>query len=78
MREWRAKLEASGFRPSIASSFRLRLEFSSWVRRIDTAEAHVQAICSLQALAGAQVNEHFALEADGSFTLDAMLMTAEG
>jgi ubiquinone/menaquinone biosynthesis C-methylase UbiE len=78
VREWRAKLEASGFRPSIASSFRLRLEFSSWVRRIDTAEAHVQAIRSLQALAGAQVTEHFALEADGSFTLDTMLMTAEG
>lgn len=74
--EWRAMLEAAGLRPGAVSRFRLRLEFSSWIGRMNTPEVHVQAIRSLQGRAGAEVAEHFAFEADGSFTLDAMLMSA--
>jgi ubiquinone/menaquinone biosynthesis C-methylase UbiE len=75
--EWQAKLESAGFRPSTASRFRLRLEFLSWVERIGAPAVHREAIRSLQSRAGAQVSGHFALEPDGSFTIDTMLMTAE-
>ena len=75
--EWRAMLAAAGFVPGHARAFRLRLGFASWTERIRTADAHSQAIRSLQRVAGAEVRSHFGLEDDGSFTLDTMLMTAE-
>ena len=76
--EWQALLENAGFRPAKALRFRLRLEFSSWVKRMDTPESHVRAIRSLQERAGVDVARHFQIEADGSFMLDTMLMEAEG
>jgi hypothetical protein len=53
------------------------LEFSSWIERMKTPEPHMRAIRSLQAMAGSAVARHFELEADGSFTLDSMLMVAK-
>jgi ubiquinone/menaquinone biosynthesis C-methylase UbiE len=76
--EWRTMLEAAGFRPAAASRYRLRLEFSSWVKRMNTPQLYVEAIRSLQQRAGADVVKHFEIEPDGSFTIDTMLMTAEG
>ena len=76
--EWRGMLENAGFQPTEASRFRLRLEFSSWVRRINTPELHIQAIRSLQAMAGADVCQYFEIEPDGTFKLDTMLMIARG
>ena len=76
--EWRAMLEAAGLKPGAPSRFRLRLEFSSWIKRMNTPEIHAQAIRSLQQRAGAEVTRHFEIEPDGSFTIDTMLMTAEG
>jgi len=75
--EWQAMLSAAGFRPGAVAPFRLRLDFSSWISRMNTPEAHVQAIRSLQQRAGADVSGHFAIEADGSFTIDTMLLRAE-
>ncbi len=76
--EWHAMLEGAGFRPGAVSLFRLRLEFSSWIGRMNTPESHVQAIRSLQARAGAEVRRYFEIEADGTFTIDTMLLPAEG
>lgn len=76
--QWRAMLESAGFVPGPVSRFRLRLEFSSWVKRMNTPEIHVQAIRSLQARAGTEVIRHFEIEADGAFTIDTMLMSAQG
>jgi SAM-dependent methyltransferase len=76
--QWRAMLEAAGFRPADASRYRLRLEFSSWVKRMNTPQLYVEAIRSLQQRAGADVVRHFEIETDGSFTIDTMLMTAQG
>jgi ubiquinone/menaquinone biosynthesis C-methylase UbiE len=75
--EWRQAAKAAGFRPGEASRFRLRLEFSSWITRMNTPEIHVQAIRSLQARAGEEVTGYFAIEPDGSFTLDTMLLRTE-
>ena len=76
--EWQAMLQAAGLRPGMVCLFRLRLEFSSWIKRMNTPATHVQAIRSLQERADAEVLKHFEMEADGSFTLDTVLMTAEG
>jgi len=76
--EWQAMLAKVGFRPGELSRFRLRLEFLSWIKRMKTPDVHVRAIQSLLACAGAEVVSHFAVEADGSFTIDTMLIAAAG
>ncbi len=54
---------------------RLRLEFASWIARINTPEIHAAAIRSLQVGASKDVLAHFAVEPDGTFTLDTADMT---
>jgi len=73
--EWRTHLASAGFAVGPATTYRLRLEFSAWIARMQTPPAHVQAIRSLQRRAGAEVMEHFAIEEDGSFTVDTVLIT---
>ena len=58
--------------------YRIRLEFSAWVARMNTPPIFVAAIRALQAKADEDVVRHFAIEADGSFSIDTMLMVAEG
>ncbi|MBZ8132343.1 class I SAM-dependent methyltransferase [Afifella sp. IM 167] len=75
--EWLAALEGAGFVLRKVATHRVRLEFQSWVERIGTAEVHVAAIRSLQGQASDSVAAHFAIEPDGSFTLDAAIIEAE-
>jgi hypothetical protein len=74
--EWCALLAHAGFDVGSITRFRLRLEFGTWIERMKTPPAHVQAIRSLQAYAGAEVREYFAIEPDGSFTVDTVLIAA--
>lgn len=74
--EWQALLQAAGLVPGEAETYRLRLEFQSWVDRIASPESHRPALRSLLAGAAAEVKQHFAVEADGSFTIDTMLVVA--
>ncbi len=74
--EWQGALAAAGFKPGLAHSYRLRLEFASWIERMKTPAAQVQAIRALQQRAGAEVSDYFEFEADGSFTVDTMLVAA--
>ena len=74
--EWRSLLAQAGFDIGSVTRYRLRLEFGSWIERMKTPAAHVQAIRSLQACAGAEVREYFAIEQDGSFTVDTVLIAA--
>ncbi len=74
--EWRAMLAAAGFTPGAARESRPRMEFASWIARIRTPAVNVAAIRALQASASAEVAEHFRIEADGSFLLDALLIEA--
>jgi SAM-dependent methyltransferase len=75
---WRTMVEAAGFKPAHCSRYRIRLEFASWIARINTPPTLSAAIRALQAKADKDVVRHFAIEADGSFSIDTMLMTAEG
>jgi SAM-dependent methyltransferase len=75
--QWRAALSAAGFAPGRPTLRRLRLEFGSWIERMRTEEVHRRAIRSLQDAAPAAVRQHFAIEPDGSFTVDTMVLDAE-
>jgi ubiquinone/menaquinone biosynthesis C-methylase UbiE len=74
--EWEAALRRAGFAPATPVLRRLRLEFGAWVARMRTPEIHVRAIRSLQSLASRDVVEAFALEPDGTFTVDTMTLEA--
>ncbi|WP_122038470.1 class I SAM-dependent methyltransferase [Asaia bogorensis] len=73
--EWRRSLESAGFALEDYQPLRLKLDFTSWVARTRTPALHQQAILSLQRATDAGTRQHFAVEADGSFTLDTALFT---
>lgn len=68
--EWLRALSAAGFTPGPLTRRRLKLDFSSWIARINTPEPHVSAIRSLQNMVADNVRAYFEIEADGSFTID--------
>lgn len=74
--QWVRALEEAGFTPGEPVLRRVRLEFSSWIERMRTPEVNVRAIRSLLAGAPGEVARHFGIEADGSFTVDAMTLEA--
>ncbi len=74
--EWLAALGRAGFGVTALRTWRLRMDFASWVERMQTADTHIAAIRSLQNLLARDVAERFALEPDGSFQLDTMLIEA--
>ena len=75
-KEWEEALRAAGFRPGAAIERRVVLDFASWVTRMRTPSAHVEAIRSLQTRMSSEVAAHFAIQPDGSFTLDTMTIEA--
>lgn len=75
--EWRAMLAEAGFVPGAVRHWRVRMDFPSWIARMGTPESSAAAIRALQAGAPEPVRSHFALEDDGSFTLDVMMIEAE-
>lgn len=74
--QWRTYLQEAGLTPQVPQTFRLPLAFQAWVERINTPPAHRPALLSLQAGAAPEVKAHFAIQNDGSFTLDTMLIVA--
>jgi ubiquinone/menaquinone biosynthesis C-methylase UbiE len=74
--EWRTMLEQAGFTISAVTTGRLRMDFADWTARMRTPPDRVTAIRALQVLAGSEVAGHFEIEADGSFTIDTILIEA--
>lgn len=72
--EWRVMLEQAGFAIGAVSHGRLRMDFADWTARMRTTPDRAAAIRSLQALASSEVAGHFAIEADGSFTIDTIVI----
>ena len=73
MAEWIAALGRAKFAIAGLRTFRLHLDFDSWIARMRTPEDNVRAIRALQKAAAAETRAHFAIEEDGSFMLDVML-----
>lgn len=74
--QWHGFLAAAGFAVTQTTPRRLRLEFASWIARMQTPPVRADAVRSLQESASAAVSSHFALEPDGSFTIDTAAITA--
>jgi ubiquinone/menaquinone biosynthesis C-methylase UbiE len=74
--EWLTLFEGAGFTARIRSRWRLPLEFGTWVARMRTPPERVAAIRSLWSGAPDEVRQHYAVQADGSFELDALMIEA--
>lgn len=74
---WRAMLAEAGFVPGREILRRLRLDFTAWITRMATPAEDVAAIRRLQERASESVRGYFALEPDGTFTMDALTIEAE-
>jgi hypothetical protein len=74
--EWRQALTDSGFALERSAASRLRLEFASWIARMATPDVEAGAILALQRRMSKDVIELFDIEADGSFTVDVLMLEA--
>jgi len=74
--EWLGALGRAGFAIEACRTSRLRLDFPSWIARMRTPEDNVKAIRALQNAAAQDTKAHFAIEPDGSFVLDTMVIEA--
>lgn len=74
--EWAAMLREAGFEPSPATPYKVRIDYTAWIARMQTPPVCANAIRALQAEMSEEVLKHYAIEADGSFMLDAMSMKA--
>ncbi|MGB5096317.1 MAG: methyltransferase domain-containing protein [Porticoccaceae bacterium] len=74
--EWLQLVAQAGLKPERHALSRLRLEFASWVARMQTPEPLRVAIRTLQDGASSEVRDYFAIEADGSFSADVLVLWA--
>jgi SAM-dependent methyltransferase len=72
--EWLAGLARGGFALQNSHTWRLRMDFPTWTARMRTPADNVTAIRALQAAAAAETRAYFAIEADGSFLLDVLML----
>jgi ubiquinone/menaquinone biosynthesis C-methylase UbiE len=74
--EWLEMLAAASFEARIALEWNLRLDFQSWIERMQTPEPSIKVIRSLLSAAPQEVRSNLLLEADGSFTFPCILFEA--
>ncbi len=74
--QWIEALGRSGFAIEACRTWKLRMDFPVWTARMRTPEENVRAIRALQIAASSETKTHFAIEPDGSFLLDVMMIEA--
>ena len=74
--EWIAALTGAGFAVTATRTWRLRMEFASWIARMRTPDGKRDTIRALQEEASEAVRSHYEIEPDGSFMLDTLLLEA--
>jgi ubiquinone/menaquinone biosynthesis C-methylase UbiE len=72
--EWVAATASAGLAVTAITPRRLRMDYPTWIARMQTPAVQAQAIRALQAVMAAEVKQHFAVEPDGSFTIDAITL----
>ena len=75
--EWSAILGAQGFQVGAHKTWKISLDFKTWVERTQTPQAHVEALSSLLKRAPQEVRSYFQIAADGSFEADSLLIEAK-
>jgi ubiquinone/menaquinone biosynthesis C-methylase UbiE len=74
--EWAAAVERAGFDVEAITRRKIRMDFATWTERMRTPKVQADAVRALQQQASAEVRSHFAIEPDGSFMLDVMVLEA--
>lgn len=74
--EWTAAVERAGFDVEAVTRRQIRMDFATWTQRMRTPKLQADAVRALQQQASQEVRAHFAIEADGSFQLDVMVLLA--
>jgi SAM-dependent methyltransferase len=74
--QWIEALGRAGFALEACRTWKLRMDFPVWTARMRTPEENVRAIRALQVAAASETKAHFAIEPDGSFLLDVMMIEA--
>lgn len=74
--EWAAALGRTGFALNSVRTWQLRMDFPVWIARMSTPAGNARAIRVLQEAASAETKAHFAIEPDGSFMLDVLMIEA--
>lgn len=72
--EWLQMFNQAGLITRDVRTDRLKLEFGSWIARMRTPDVLTQAIRLYQQSASADVQRYFALQEDGSFTSDTIIV----
>jgi ubiquinone/menaquinone biosynthesis C-methylase UbiE len=70
--EWRSMLSVPGLTIAASDTWKLPLEFDSWVRRIATPSRRIDALRAVFDDLPAEARDYFSVTADGSFTSDAL------
>nr|WP_198980985.1 class I SAM-dependent methyltransferase [Herbaspirillum sp. ASV7] len=76
LNSWRKLLRQAGFEIASDKTWKLRLEFATWVARMRTPADNITAIKALWKSAPQEVKAYFALEADDSFSIDVAMLDA--
>jgi SAM-dependent methyltransferase len=74
--QWLDALARARFAIDACRTWRLRMDFPVWIARMQTRQENVKAIRALQDAASAETKAHFAIEPDGSFLLDMLMIEA--
>jgi ubiquinone/menaquinone biosynthesis C-methylase UbiE len=73
---WKKLIAQTGLQVEFSKSWKLTLEFASWVARMRTSPEHIAAIKSLWRAAPAEVRTYFNVAEDYSFDIDTVLVEA--
>lgn len=68
--EWRAMQEAAGFRSPTITSWKLTMDFNSWIERIGTPPERVAALHAVFERLPSEVRQYFQVAPDLSFVTD--------
>ncbi|MDL2284930.1 class I SAM-dependent methyltransferase [Oxalobacter sp. OttesenSCG-928-P03] len=74
--EWLAFVSDAALRVNELLTLRIRYDFTSWVTRMKTPGHHVTAIREVLKTAPEEVRTYFQVEADGSFSIDEVMLIA--
>ena len=74
--EWMAALTGVGFAVRATRTWRLRMDFGTWIARMCTPDVNRDAIRTLQEAASDAVRAHFGIEPNGSFMLETLMLEA--
>ncbi len=72
--QWLDMLDQSGFQSDVPHTWEVYIDFTSWIRRINTPAQHEAMIRTLLAEAPSEVRSALKVQPDSSFTMQAALL----